>query len=52
MAFNKFGKFGNEFGKKAIDVNLKIRTTVIATCTIVNMIINFTKFIPSPAPLI
>ena len=51
-------KFGNEFvttfiygSKKVIDVNLKTCTTMIATCTTVNMIINFTKFIPGPPPL-
>ena len=51
-------KFGNEFvttfvyvSKKIIDVNLKTYTTVIATCTTINMIINFTKFVPGPAPL-
>ena len=51
-------KFGNEFvttfiyvSKKVIDVNLKICTTMIATCTTINMIINFTKFVPGPAPL-
>ena len=51
-------KFGNEFvttfiyvSKKVIDVNLKTCTIVIATCTTINMIINFTKFVPSPAPL-
>ena len=51
-------KFGNEFvttfiyvSKKVIDVNLKTCTTVIATCTTINMIINCTKFVPGPAPL-
>ena len=44
-------KVGNEFGKKVIDVNLKTCTTVIATYTTVNMIINFTKFVPGPPPL-
>ena len=51
-------KFGNEFvttfiygSKKVIDVNLKTYSTVIATCTTINMIINFTKFVPGPPPL-
>ena len=51
-------KIGNKFvttfiygSKKVIDVNLKICTTVIATCSTINMIINFTKFVPGPAPL-
>ena len=51
-------KIGNEFvttfiygSKKVIDVNLKTCTTVIATCSTINMIINFTKFVPGPAPL-
>ena len=51
-------KFGNKFvttfvyvSKKVIDVNLKTCTTVIATCTTINMIINFTEFVPGPAPL-
>ena len=51
-------KFDNEFvttfiyvSTKVIDVNLKTCTTVIATCTTINMIINFTKFVPGPAPL-
>ena len=51
-------KFDNKFvttfiygSKKVINVNLKTCTTVIATCTTLNMIINFTKFVPDPAPL-
>ena len=51
-------KFGNEFvktfvyvSKKVIAINLKTCTTVIATCTTINMIINFTKFVPGPIPL-
>ena len=51
-------KIGNKFvttfiyvSKKVIDVNLKTCTTVIATCITINMIINFTKFVPGPAPL-
>ena len=52
-------KIGNEFvttfiygSKKVIDVYLKTCTTVIiATCSTINMIINFTKFVPGPAPL-
>ena len=51
-------KFDNEFvttfiyvSKKVIDVNLKTCTTIIATCTTINIIINFTKFVPSPTPL-
>ena len=51
-------KIGNEFvttfiygSKKVIDVNLKTCNTVIATCSTINMIINFTKFVPGPAPL-
>ena len=37
--------------KKVIDVNLKTcYTTMIATCSTINMIINFTKFVSSPAP--
>ena len=51
-------KIGNEFvttfiygSKKVIDVNLKTCTTVIATCTTINMIINFTKFVSGPTPL-
>ena len=51
-------KIGNEFvttfiygSKKVIDINLKTCTTVIATCSTINMIINFTKFVPGPAPL-
>ena len=46
-------KIGNEFvttfiygSKKVIDVNLKTcYTTMIATCSTINMIINFTKFV-------
>ena len=51
-------KIGKEFvttftygNKKVIDVNLKTCTTVIATCSTINMIINFTKFVPGPTPL-
>ena len=52
-------KIGNEFvttfiygSKKVIDVNLKTcYTTMIATCSTINMIINFTKFVLGPAPL-
>ena len=51
-------EIGNEFvttfiygSKKVIDVNLKTCTTVIATCSTINMIINFTKFVPRSAPL-
>ena len=51
-------KFDNKFvttfiygSKKVIDINLKTCTTVIATCTTLNMIINITKFVPGPAPL-
>ena len=51
-------KIGNEFvttfiygSKKVIDVNLKTCTTVIATYSTINMIINFTKFVPGPVPL-
>ena len=42
-------KFDNEFttfiyvNKKVIDINLKTCTTVIVTCTTINMIINFTN---------
>ena len=51
-------KFGNKFvttfvyiSKKVINVNLKTCTIVIVTCTTINMIINFTKFVPGRAPL-
>ena len=51
-------KIGNEFittfiygSKKVMDVNLKACTTVIAMCSTINMIINFTKFVLGPAPL-
>ena len=52
-------KIGNKFvttfiygSKKVIDVNLKTcYTTMIAICSTINMIINFTKFVSSPAPL-
>ena len=51
-------KFGNKFvttfiyvSKKVIDVNLKTCTTVIAMCTTINMVINFTKFVSGLAPL-
>ena len=37
--------------KKVTDVNLKTCTTVNATCSTINMIINFTKLVPGPAPL-
>ena len=51
-------KISNDFvttfiyvNKKVTDVNLKTCTIVNATCSTINMIINFTKFVPGLAPL-